>query len=48
MDSVETLERLAPAIPAAKLLPADHQELLSLYAQRKDALIQAAETGEAS
>ena len=48
MDSVETLERLAPAIPAAKLLPADHQELLSLYAQRKDALIQAAKTGEAS
>ena len=48
MDSVETLERLAPAIPAAKLLPADHQELLSIYAQRKDALIQAAETGEAS
>ena len=48
MDSVETLERMAPAIPAAKLLPADHQELLSLYAQRKDALIQAAETGEAS
>ncbi|KGH50370.1 hypothetical protein GS19_08095 [Acinetobacter idrijaensis] len=48
MDSVETLERLAPAIPAAKLLPADHQELLSLYAQRKDALIQATETGEAS
>lgn len=48
MDSVETLERLAPAIPAAKLLPSDHQELLSLYAQRKDALIQAAETGEAS
>lgn len=48
MDSVETLERLAPAIPAAKLLPADHQELLGLYAQRKDALIQAAETGEAS
>ncbi|WP_159137909.1 hypothetical protein [Acinetobacter sp. YH01008] len=48
MDSVETLERLAPAIPAAKLRPADHQELLSLYAQRKDALIQAAETGEAS
>lgn len=46
MDSVETLERLAPAIPAAKLLPADHQELLSLYAQRKDTL--AAETGEAS
>ncbi|MFZ0023144.1 hypothetical protein [Acinetobacter sp.] len=48
MDSVETLERLAPAIPAAKLLPADHQELLSIYAQRKDALVQAAETGEAS
>ena len=48
MDSVETLERLAPAIPAAKLLPSDHQELLSLYAQRKDALIQATETGEAS
>ncbi len=48
MDSVETLERLAPAIPATKLLPADHQELLSLYAQRKDALIQAAKTGEAS
>lgn len=48
MDSVETLERLAPAIPAAKLLPSDHQELLSLYAQRKDTLIQAAETGEAS
>lgn len=48
MNSVETLERLAPAIPAAKLLPADHQELLSIYAQRKDALIQAAETGEAS
>lgn len=48
MNSVEALERLAPAIPAAKLLPADHQELLSLYAQRKDALIQAAETGEAS
>ncbi|WP_312586577.1 hypothetical protein [Acinetobacter sp.] len=48
MDSVETLERLAPAIPAAKLLPADHQELLSLYAQRKDALIQAAKTVEAS
>ena len=48
MDSVETLERLAPAIPAAKLLPTDHQELLSLYAQRKDALIQAVETGEAS
>ena len=48
MDSVETLERLAPAIPAAKLRPADHQELLSIYAQRKDALIQAAETGEAS
>lgn len=48
MDSVETLERLAPAITAAKLLPADHQELLSIYAQRKDALIQAAETGEAS
>lgn len=48
MDSVETLERLAPAIPAAKLLPADHQELLSIYAQRKDALIQAAETGGAS
>ncbi|OAL80448.1 hypothetical protein [Acinetobacter sp. SFA] len=46
MDSVETLERLAPAIPAAKLLPADHQELLSIYAQRKDAL--ATETGEAS
>ncbi|WP_216936187.1 MULTISPECIES: hypothetical protein [unclassified Acinetobacter] len=46
MDSVETLERLAPAIPAAKLLPADHQELLSIYAQRKDAL--AAETGETS
>ncbi len=48
MDSVETLERLAPAIPAAKLLPADYQELLSIYAQRKDALIQAVETGEAS
>lgn len=48
MNSVEALERLAPAIPAAKLLPSDHQELLSLYAQRKDALIQAAETGEAS
>lgn len=48
MDSVEALERLAPAIPAAKLLPADHQELLGIYAQRKEILIQASETGEAS
>lgn len=48
MNSVEALERLAPAIPAAKLLPADHQELLGIYAQRKEILIQASETGEAS
>ena len=48
MNSVEALERLVPAIPAAKLVPADHQELLGIYAQRKEILIQASETGEAS
>lgn len=35
MDSIESLERLAPAIPAAKLRNDDHQELLSIYAERK-------------
>lgn len=39
MDSVEALERLAPAIPAAKLKPEDHQELLSIYAERKTAMM---------
>ena len=38
MDSIEALERLAPAIPAAKLNPEDHQELLRIYAERKTAM----------
>lgn len=41
MDSIEALERLAPAIPAAKLNPEDHQELLQIYAERKTAMQQA-------
>lgn len=41
MDSVEALERLAPAIPASKLSPADQQELLQIYAERKHAMQQA-------
>ncbi len=41
MDSIEDLERLAPAIPAAKLNPEDHQELLNIYAERKTAMQQA-------
>lgn len=40
MDSVEALERLAPAIPAAKLTPEDHQAVLQIYAQRKQAMEQ--------
>lgn len=40
IDTVRELEILAPAIPAAKLKPADHQELLSIYAQRKESLVQ--------
>lgn len=38
MDSIEALERLAPAIPNAKLNPEDHQELLRIYAERKTAM----------
>lgn len=38
MDSIEALERLAPAIPAAKLNPEDHQELLRIYSERKTAM----------
>lgn len=38
MDSIEALERLAPAIPAAKLNQEDHQELLRIYAERKTAM----------
>lgn len=38
MDSIEALERLAPAIPAAKLNPEDHQELLRIYAECKTAM----------
>lgn len=38
MDSIEALERLAPAIPAAKFNPEDHQELLQIYAERKTAM----------
>lgn len=48
MDSIDALERLAPAIPAAKLLLEDHQELLSIYAQHKEALQSARVPGEAS
>ncbi|WP_075174444.1 hypothetical protein [Acinetobacter indicus] len=40
MDSVEALERLAPAIPAAKLTPEDHQAVLQIYAQHKQAMEQ--------
>lgn len=42
MDSVEALERLAPAIPAAKLTPEDHQAVLQIYAQHKQAMEQVA------
>lgn len=41
MDSIEALERLAPAIPAAKFNPEDHQELLQIYAERKTAMLHA-------
>lgn len=42
MDSVEALERLAPAIPAAKLTPEDLQAVLQIYAQHKQAMEQVA------
>jgi hypothetical protein len=48
MDSVEALERLAPAIPAAKFNPEDHQELLQIYAERKTAMKHADRNSEAS
>lgn len=48
MDSIEALERLAPAIPAAKLNPEDHQELLQIYAERKTAMEHADRNSEAS
>lgn len=35
MDSIDALERLTPAISAAKLKPEDHQELLAIFAERK-------------
>ncbi|MEX5443459.1 hypothetical protein WCE14_08830 [Acinetobacter schindleri] len=48
MDSVEALERLAPAIPAAKFNPEDHQELLQIYDERKTAMEHADYNSEAS
>lgn len=48
MDSIEALERLAPAIPAAKFNPEDHQELLQIYAERKTAMQHADYNSEAS
>ena len=48
MDSVESLERLAPAIPNAKLNPEDHQELLRIYAERKIAMQHADQNREAA
>ena len=38
MDSIDALERLTPAISAAKLKPEDHQELLAIFAERKTTL----------
>lgn len=40
IDSVESLERFVPAITAAKLKPQDQQELMSIYAGRKEILSQ--------
>lgn len=48
MDSIEALERLAPAIPAAKFNPEDHQELLQIYAERKTAMQHADYNSEVS
>jgi hypothetical protein len=48
MDSIEALERLAPAIPAAKFNPEDHQELLQIYAERKTTMQHADYNSEAS
>lgn len=48
MDSVESLERLAPAIPNARLNPEDHQELLRIYAERKIAMQHADQNREAA
>ena len=48
MDSIEALERLAPAIPAAKFTSEDHLELLQIYAERKTAMEHADHNSEAS
>lgn len=48
MDSIEALERLAPAIPAAKFNSEDHLELLQIYAERKTAMEHADHNSEAS
>ena len=48
MDSIEALERLAPAIPAAKFNPEDHQELLQIYAEHKTAMQHADYNSEAT
>lgn len=48
MDSIEALERLAPAIPAAKFNPEDHQALLQIYAERKTAMQHADYNSEVS
>lgn len=46
IDTIADLVLFAPAIPAARLKPADHNELLSIYAERKNSM-QAADSIEA-
>lgn len=38
IDTIADLVLFAPAIPAARLKPADHNEVLSIYAERKNSM----------